>query len=161
MIPGVSGRDRGHRPSAGLWDDAVEDTVAGKSMGTSNLDLNDPLVVGFWLERHLCTVSLVRGDGRLHVTPMGIALEPEEGRAWGITDGNSMKSKLLRSGGPIAVCQVDRARWSTIYGTATVETDAAAIQSAERHYASRYRVPRTNPHRVAIKIAIARVSGRL
>jgi F420H(2)-dependent biliverdin reductase len=44
-------------------------------------------------------------------------------------------------------------------GDAVVRTDAAAVAEAERRYALRYRVPRPNPERVVVEIAVRRVLG--
>lgn len=128
-------------------------------MASHALSLDDAAVLAFWRERILCTVTLLRPDGRPHVTPMGIALG--EGCAWGITRGTSVKARLARTPGPIAVCQVDRGRWSTMYGTATLRTDPESVAIAVEAYAARYRQPRPNPERVAIRIEIDSVSGHL
>lgn len=118
-------------------------------------------LLAFWTERHLCTLSTVRADGRPHVVPVGVALDLEQHCAWVITSGASAKARLLaaRPGatGPVAACQVDGARWSTLEGTGTVLGDAASVRRAEERYAARYRVPRTNPQRVAIRIEVDRI----
>ena len=66
----------------------------------------------FWRERHLCSVTTLRADGSPHVVPMGIVLDAEHGRAWGITSRTSQKvANLLRGTDPrVAVNQVDGAR---------------------------------------------------
>jgi general stress protein 26 len=73
-------------------------------------------LVDFWTERHLCTVSTLRADGSPHVVPMGVVLDAQHGRAWGITSLTSQKVANLRRGGDprVAVCQVDGRRWSTL-----------------------------------------------
>jgi len=125
-------------------------------------DLTDDLVA-FWRERHLCTVTTLRADGSPHVIPMGIVLDVERRRAWGITSGSSQKVRNLRAGGDprIAVCQVDGRRWSTIEGVAEVLTDPDSVREAVRRYAERYRVPSENPARVAIRIRLDRVLGNV
>ena len=116
----------------------------------------------FWRERHLCTLSTLRPDGRPHLVPVGVALDLEQQCAWVITSGSSRKARNLHDGGPVAACQVDGARWSTIEGTATVRTDAASVARAVEQYAARYRQPRVNPARVAIRIEVDRIlSSRL
>ena len=102
--------------------------------------------------------------GRLaHVVPMGIVVDPEAGVAWGITSPGSQKVANLRAGHDprIAVCQVDRGRWSTIEGIAEVRDDPASVDEAVRRYAERYRRPRENPGRVGIRITIHRVIGNV
>lgn len=126
------------------------------------MTLSDDLVE-FWRERHLCTVTTLRKDGSPHVIPMGIVLDAEHRLAWGITSGSSQKVRNLRSGGDprVAVCQVDGRRWSTIEGVAEVRTDMDSVREAERRYAERYRVPRVNPARVAVRITLTRVLGNV
>ena len=117
----------------------------------------------FWQERHLCTVTTLRRDGSPHVVPMGIVVDPAEGVAWGITSRTSQKAANLRAGTDprVAVCQVDGRRWSTIEGLAEVRDDQAAVAEAVRRYAERYRQPRENPDRVALRIAITHVIGNV
>ncbi len=119
--------------------------------------------LAFWRERHLCTVTTLRRDGSPHVVPMGIVLDVETNTAWGITSRTSQKVANLRSGADprVAVCQVDGRRWSTIEGLAEVRDDEAAVEEAVRRYAGRYRQPRENPDRVALRIAITHVIGNV
>jgi len=115
-------------------------------------------LLAFWVERHLCTLATVRADGRPHVVPVGVALDLDERCAWVITSGASVKARTLAAapGAAVAACQVDGARWSTIEGRATVLTDQRSVRRAEDRYAARYRVPRVNPQRVAIRIEVDR-----
>jgi PPOX class probable F420-dependent enzyme len=117
----------------------------------------------FWRERHLCTVTTLRRDGSPHVVPMGIVVDPDAGFAWGITSRTSQKAANLRAGTDprVAVCQVDGRRWSTIEGTAEVLDDPDSVAEAVRRYAERYRQPRENPDRVAIRISISSVIGNV
>jgi hypothetical protein len=62
-------------------------------------------------------------------------------------------------GAPVAVCQVDGRRWSTLEGRAVVRDDADSVADAVRRYAERYRQPRENPRRVVIEIAVTRILG--
>jgi F420H(2)-dependent biliverdin reductase len=119
--------------------------------------------LSFWRERHLCTVTTLRRDGSPHVVPMGIVLDPDSSTAWGITSGGSQKVANLRRGADprVAVCQVDGRRWSTVEGTAEVRDDEESVAEAVRRYAERYRVPRENPARVAIRISVDRVIGNV
>lgn len=114
------------------------------------------LLLGFWSERHLCTLTTLRTDGRPHVTPVGVTLDLEWQCAWVITSGSSWKAIHASADPRVAACQVDGRRWSTIEGTADVRTDRAAILRAEQRYATRYRTPRPNPSRVALRIEIDR-----
>jgi PPOX class probable F420-dependent enzyme len=119
----------------------------------------------FWSERRLCTVTTLRADGTPHVIPMGVALDPDQARAWAITSGASQKARNIRAAGPagavIAVCCVDGARWSTIEGRVTVSDDPVVVAEAERRYAARYKQPRENVARVALRIEISRVLGNV
>jgi PPOX class probable F420-dependent enzyme len=117
----------------------------------------------FWRERHLCTVTTLRRDGSPHVVPMGIVVDAEAGVAWGITSRTSQKVANLRAGSDprIAVCQVDGRRWSTIEGTAEVREDAESVAEAVRRYAERYRQPRENPERVALRIRVTSSIGNV
>jgi PPOX class probable F420-dependent enzyme len=125
------------------------------------LTFSDELVE-FWRERHLCTVTSLRADGSPHVVPMGVALDPEQGRAWAITSGTSQKAANLRGADArVAVCQVDGRRWSTVEGVAEVLDDEPTVREAERRYAERYRQPRENPARVALRIRLTRILGNV
>jgi PPOX class probable F420-dependent enzyme len=117
----------------------------------------------FWRERHLCSVTTLRRDGSPHVIPMGIVIDPENYSAWGITSRTSQKVANLRAGHDprVAVCQVDGMRWSTIEGTAEVLDDPDSVAEAVRRYTERYRQPRENPLRVALRITITRVIGNV
>ena len=113
-------------------------------------------LLDFWTERHLCTLSTLRPDGRLHVVPVGVALDPEQRCAWVITRAGSRKARNLELGGALAACQVDGGRWSTLEGHGAVVSDPASVARACERYASRYRVPSENPSRVAIRIEVER-----
>jgi PPOX class probable F420-dependent enzyme len=122
--------------------------------------LTDDLVA-FWRERHLCTVTTLRTDGTPHVVPMGVVLDVDERVAWAITSRSSQKVANLHRRPAIAVCQVDGRRWSTVEGQAEVRTDAESVAEAVRRYAERYRQPRDNPDRVAIRIGLTSVIGNV
>jgi len=74
-----------------------------------------------------------------------------------ITSRESRKARNLGGSGHVAACQVDGRRWSTLEGRAAVLTDAASVRRAETMYAARYRTPRENPARVAIRIEVDRI----
>jgi general stress protein 26 len=92
---------------------------------------------------------------------MGIALSADGDVAWGITSRTSRKVAHLRADARIAVNQVDGRRWSTIEGSAEVIAEEDTVDEAVRAYAARYRQPRENPSRVAVRIAITRVIGNV
>jgi PPOX class probable F420-dependent enzyme len=117
----------------------------------------------FWTERHLCTLTTLGPDGRPHVVPVGVVLDPDERCAWVITGRASVKARHLATPGPVAACQVDGRRWSTLEGSAVVRDDTASVARAVERYAGRYRQPRPNPERVALRIEVERLlcSARL
>ena len=126
-----------------------------------SVDLADlsPALAEFWTERHLCSLTTLRPDGRPHVVPVGVVLDPDQACAWVITSRTSRKVAHLSGPGvhPVAACQVDGRRWSTLEGTAEVLADAASVARAVERYASRYRQPGPNPDRVAIRITPTRL----
>jgi hypothetical protein len=117
----------------------------------------------FWQERHLCTLSTARpGGGPPHVVPVGATLDLETGTARVITSGTSYKARLIGTAGvPVALCQVDGRRWSTLEGLAVVRTEPEQVADAERRYAARYKPPRPNPARVVVEIQVTRVLGNV
>jgi F420H(2)-dependent biliverdin reductase len=121
--------------------------------------------LAFWRERRLATLSTVRRDGTPHAVPVGVTLDGEAGLARVITSGDSHKARQVlaagSAGAAVALCQVDGRRWSTLEGRAVLRADPESVADAERRYAERYRVPRVNPRRVVLEIAISRVLGNL
>lgn len=124
-----------------------------------------PDFAAFWSERRLCTVTTLRANGRPHVVPMGVVIDPAEDLAWAITSVRSRKARNIAATAPepaaIAVCCVDGRRWSTLEGSARLITDPAVVAEAERRYAERYKNPRANPERVALRIEVDRVLGNV
>lgn len=118
-----------------------------------------PTLADFWTERHLCTLSTLDRHGAPHAVAVGAVLDPEQECAWVITSGGSQKAANLRRDPRLAVSQVDGARWSTIVGTAQVVQDDASVARACERYAARYRTPRPNPERVALRITVERFLG--
>jgi PPOX class probable F420-dependent enzyme len=113
----------------------------------------------FWTERHLCTLVTQRVDGSPHVVPVGVTLDVEAGVARVICRGGSTKARNAAERGTAVVSQVEGGRWSTLEGTAVVRADRPSVAEAERRYGLRYRVPKENPERVVIEIAVHRVMG--
>ena len=85
-----------------------------------------------------------------------MALDPEEQCAWIITSRTSRKVRNLQLVAGLAACQVDGRRWSTLEGEGQVLTDRASVARAVARYASRYRTPRPNPDRVAVRVVVDR-----
>jgi F420H(2)-dependent biliverdin reductase len=132
-------------------------------MATTDRHEPDDALAAFWRERHLCSLTTLRGDGSPHVVPVGVTFDPETGTARVITSGRSRKAAHVRAGGDagarVAVCQVDGRRWSTLEGRAWVRDDPQTVRDAEIRYAQRYRIPRPNPDRVVIVIRVTRRLG--
>jgi F420H(2)-dependent biliverdin reductase len=136
-------------------------------MATSSHDPGAPgaAYLGFWRERHLCTLTTPRPDGSPHVVPVGVTYDPEARLARVITNKSSRKVANVLAAGPegarVAVCQVDGRRWATLEGRAFVRTEPARVAEAERRYAERYeRTPSPNPYRVVIEIELTGALGK-
>lgn len=129
------------------------------------LRIDDPALLAFWQERHLCTLTTIRANGRPHVVPVGATLDPEAGLARIIAGQTSLKVRHVAAfgdgGAPVAVCQVDGRRWSTIEGTARIGTSPEEVEEACTRYAERYREPRPNPERIVILIDVDRIVGNV
>nr|WSZ97495.1 pyridoxamine 5'-phosphate oxidase family protein [Streptomyces sp. NBC_00857] len=147
---------------------------------TNGVRSPSPDFLAFWRENHLCTLTTTRPDGSPHVAPVGVTYDPVAGVARVIANKNSRKvaNVLAASAGTgtkegaetdadgggarVAVCQVQRRRWSTLEGRATVRTEPEVVADAVSRYAERYeRAPAPNPDRVVIEIAVNRTLGRL
>ncbi|MCQ4044139.1 pyridoxamine 5'-phosphate oxidase family protein [Streptantibioticus rubrisoli] len=120
----------------------------------------------FWREPHYCTLTTPRPDGTPHVVAVGATYDPETGLARVITRKTSRKVHNILAAGPsgarVALCQIDKGRWATLEGVATVRTDPSAIAEAVRRYEERYqRKTQPNPARVAIEIALTSAMGRV
>jgi PPOX class probable F420-dependent enzyme len=115
--------------------------------------------LAFLAERYLATLTTLRDDGSPHAVPVGFTYDPGTAIARVITSGASAKARHARSGGRVALCQVEGRRWLTLEGTARVRDDADAVADAEARYAVRYRPPRPNPQRVVLEISVDRVLG--
>ena len=111
--------------------------------------------------RHLATLTTLRPDGSPHVVPVGFTWDPEALVARVITSGTSRKARNAAAGTRAVLCQVDGRHWLSLEGTARVLDDRASVAEAVQRYAARYRVPRENPERVVIEIAVDRVLGNV
>ncbi len=116
----------------------------------------------FLTERHLASLTTTTSDGDIQVTPVGFTYEPAKKIARVITWATSVKALNVgaHSGGRVAVCQVDGGRWLTVYGSATLASDDAAIEEGVTRYAERYRQPKVRDDRVVIEIAVDKIIGR-
>ena len=103
---------------------------------------NDALA--FLTERHLAMLTTLRSDNSPHVVAVGFTFEDDQ-----VVIGQDAATGR----------QVDGARWLSLEGRATVNTDADAVRDAELRYAQRYRTPRVNPRRVVIEVRVERVLG--
>ena len=118
---------------------------------------NDALA--FLTERHLAMLTTLRADNSPHVVAVGFTFDPKTHIARVITTGGSQKAVNAERGAVAVLSQVDGARWLSLEGRATVNTDPDAVRDAELRYAQRYRTPRANPRRVVIEVHIERVLG--
>ena len=129
-------------------------------MSTAPADLS-PAALEFVTARHLATLTTLRADGSPHVVPVGFTWDTEALVVRVITSGTSRKARNAAAGGRAVVCQVDGRHWLSFEGTARVLSDTAAVTDAEQRYAARYRVPRANPERVVVEIAVDRILGNV
>ncbi len=118
----------------------------------------------FWSERRPVSLVTPRRDGSPHVVPVGVTVDVDEEIARVICRGGSQKARNVaawqeRGGARVAVSQVDGRRWSTLEGLAVVRREPERVRDAEERYALRYKVPRPNPERVVLEIAVDRVLG--
>jgi F420H(2)-dependent biliverdin reductase len=118
---------------------------------------NDALA--FLTERHLAMLTTLRTDNSPHVVAVGFTFDPKTHIARVITTGGSQKAVNADRAGVAVLSQVDGARWLSLEGRSSVNTDPDAVRDAELRYAQRYRTPRVNPRRVVIEIHIDRVLG--
>ena len=118
---------------------------------------NDALA--FLTERHLAMLTTLRPDNSPHVVAVGFTFDPKTHIARVITTGGSQKAVNAERGGVAVISQVDGARWLSLEGRASVNSEVDAVRDAELRYAQRYRTPRVNPRRVVIEVQIERVLG--
>jgi PPOX class probable F420-dependent enzyme len=124
------------------------------------IDIGNAALNEFWTERHLCTLTTLRADGSPHVVAVGAVLDPAAGLARVISSRTSAHVRHVLAGqARVAICQVEGPRWSTVEGVATIRDDPSSVSEGEKRYAARYRVPRPNPARVVIEVAVTRILG--
>ncbi|ROS77226.1 pyridoxamine 5'-phosphate oxidase family protein [Cellulomonas sp. PhB143] len=117
----------------------------------------------FVTERHLATLTTLRGDGSPHVVPVAFTWDPDAGVARVTTNRASAKARhagLAPAGGPrprAALCQVDGGRWITLEGTVEVVTDQDEVDDAVVRYGRRYRPLADNPERIVLRLTPDRV----
>jgi PPOX class probable F420-dependent enzyme len=109
----------------------------------------------FVAERHLATLSTLAPWGGIHSVPVGFTLH--DGVIRIICSGGSQKVRNIRRDATATVSQFDGARWITFQGAGSVHDDPDEVALAVELYAQRYRQPRVNPLRVAIRIDPSRV----
>ncbi|MGK5685548.1 pyridoxamine 5'-phosphate oxidase family protein [Actinoplanes sp. URMC 104] len=127
---------------------------------SGRVSIDNPELLEFWTERHLCTLTTLRADGSPHVVAVGATLDPAGGLARVISSSTSAHVRHVRNGqNRVAVCQVEGPRWTTVEGLAVVRDDPSSVAEAVKRYAARYRTPRPNPARVAIEITVTRILG--
>jgi PPOX class probable F420-dependent enzyme len=118
---------------------------------------NDALA--FLTERHLAMLTTLRADNTPHVVAVGFTFDPNTHIARVITTGGSQKAVNAERGEVAVLSQVDGARWLSLEGRASVNSEVDAVRDAELRYAQRYRTPRVNPRRVVIEVEVERVLG--
>ena len=82
---------------------------------------NDALA--FLTERHLAMLTTLRSDNSPHVVAVGFTFDPKTHIARVITSGGSQKAVNAEQRGVAVLSQVDGARWLSLEGRATVNTD--------------------------------------
>jgi len=121
----------------------------------------------FLTDRHLATLTTLRANGSPHVVPVGFTADLETALVRVITSDGSVKVRNAERSRPdgqparAAVCQLEGRHWLTLEGPCRISRVRDDITDAERRYAQRYRVPRVNPRRVVLLIAVDRVLGHL
>jgi len=124
-------------------------------------------VLSFLTDRHLATLTTLRRDGSPHVVPVGFTFGRDGALVRVITSDGSVKVRNADRPGPdgqpgrAAVCQLEGRHWLTLEGPCRVSRVREDITDAEQRYARRYRVPRVNPRRVVLMIAIDRLLGHV
>lgn len=128
-------------------------------MPRTHLDLTED-ELGFLAERHLGTLTTLRGDGSPHVVAIAFTYDEGAGLVRIISSDGTQKVRNVDRSKRAVVCQVDGPRWLSIEGKAMVNREPDGVQTAVEAFEARYRPARENPKRVAIEIQVNRVLGR-
>lgn len=116
-----------------------------------------------WSQRRPCVLVTPRRDGSPHAVPVGVTVDVGERTARVMCSGGSQKARNVAAAGPggarVTVTVVEGRTWSTLEGTAVVRDEPEQVREAERRYTEQYKVPRVNPQRVVLEIAVDRVLG--
>src|ERR1700751_2433911 len=115
--------------------------------------------LAFLTERHFARLTTLRTDNSPHVVALGFTFDPKTHIARVITTGGSQKAVNADERGVAVLSQVDGARWLSLEGKASVNSETEAVRDAELRYAQRSRTPRVNPKRVVIEVRVERVLG--
>jgi len=121
-------------------------------------DLDDA-ATAFLTDRHIATLTTLRGDGFPHVVAIAFTWDADAGLVRIITREGSAKVRNVRRSARGAVAQVDGPRWLSLEGPAEVTDDPVRVAEAVRRYGERYQPPREATDRVAIEITVERVLG--
>lgn len=116
-------------------------------------------MLSFLAERHLATLTTMRGDGSLHVVAVGFTYDAPSRVARIITWETAQKALNAARGGRAAVGQVDGPRWLSLEGPVRLVTQGPGIAAGVEAYARRYRQPKDRPDRVVIEIDVQRIMG--
>ncbi|MCS5497467.1 TIGR03618 family F420-dependent PPOX class oxidoreductase [Cnuibacter physcomitrellae] len=110
----------------------------------------------FLEDYHLATLSTMAPWGGIHVVAVGFTLGAD-GVVRIITNAGSQKVRNILRDPTATVAQVEKARWLSIQGIASVHDDPDEVATAVDLYSRRYRPPRPNPERVALHIRPTRI----
>lgn len=114
----------------------------------------------FLAERHVGTLTTLRGDGTPHVVAIAFGYDPTEGRVRVICGDGGQKVVNVDRTPWAVVTQVDGPRWLSLEGPARVVRDGDRVARAVAAFEARYRPASERPDRVAIEIDVERILGR-
>ena len=124
-------------------------------------------VLTFLTDRHLATLTTLRGNGSPPVVPGGFTFDRAAALVRVITsDGsvnvrNAERRRTDGRPGRAAGCQLEGRHWLTLEGPCRISRVREDVTDAEHRYAQRYRIPRVNPRRVVLLIAVDTVLGHV
>ncbi|MFG2651418.1 pyridoxamine 5'-phosphate oxidase family protein [Streptomyces sp. NPDC048436] len=109
---------------------------------------------------HTATLSTLRPDSTLHVTPVRFTFDAATGLARVTTRAGARKALNVTAGrtaARAALCQVDGFRWVTLEGRAVTTDEPTRVAEAVRRYTARYRVaPPAPPDLIVMEITVER-----